>query len=114
VGAGGATGVGIVDDVTCMDDAIRVEDVVRADVIVVTRVSVGDTIVEFTPIQTARCFFSARPLYKPSSQLDPTHRFQRVTSDKAISASEAIFAQLGPVECVSRTNSIGSEVSYSL
>lgn len=77
-------------------------------------VGVGDTFVEFTPMQTARCCFNARSLYKPSSQLDPTHGFQSVKFDKAIPASEAIFAQSGPVECVSGIYSIEIGVSYSL
>lgn len=95
-------------EVVRVDDVTRVDDVIREDV------GVGDTFVEFTPMQTACCCFSARSLYKPSSQLDPTYRFQSVRLDKAIPASEAIFVQLGPVECVSRANSIEIGVSYSL
>jgi hypothetical protein len=104
VGAGGATGV----EVVRVDDVTRVDDVIREDV------GVGNTFVEFTPMQTARCCFSARSLYKLLSQLDPTHGFQSVRLDMAIPASEAILAQLRPVECVSGANSIEIGISYSL
>lgn len=80
MGAGGVTPVGVVP-----------ED----DVVVTTRVVVGNDSPEIAVMQTGRCCFSARSLNNPSSQLDPTHGFQRLKSDIVIPASEAIFAQLG-------------------
>lgn len=63
---------------------------------------IGDILIESTAMQTARSSLSARSLNRPSSQFDPTHGFHWTRSDKEISASRAILAQLGPVACVSR------------